>query len=529
MIRKCCNLIFLIPFIIILGTCEKIHSQNSEIIWSPDFVEAKGDRMGKILHDDGTNVYVFVYMLSKGKKEMTPGIIKMDSKMTPVIRKDYSASAPSGTDVYMIGMYYCGGKFIMLSYTTEKGFNGKVIQATSIDMATLNPLKESTIIWKMAITPGRFNKLDFTLSADSLSFALNSFDYKLQVDAKDKEPQRIFFKVFDSDLNVVNTREKILPYTNEQCKMLDYVLSNDGTVFYFGKNYTGKPGKEITKDKSDVVKANYNLVAFKCGKDGNDSETPIDMAENLLDNLSAVADPVSKKIMMFATYADLDKEPKFLTGYEFFRFNPESGSIETRQKHVFTPELIAQLDLMEHGFRSKKNSLFIPKTFNIWETLITTDGRLYFILENDFSWDAVYSKGIISILHDKDGNRKWINYIPKNQMINGGGYETLAYPSIITRDNKLVILYNDHDQIHKLDPFVVKDKARAFDSKSLATYMIAEINNEGIMNRRIYSTSEKMGTPVKTTQSLQGANNRYLLYGWKGHDNSNKIGVMNID
>ncbi len=501
-----------------------VTAQSPHITWSPDFIEERGEKVGNILYDDGTNVYVFAYLLSNRSKNITPGIVKMDAKMNPVLRQDYSANMPEKVDVYMLGMFYCGGKFIMLTYTKEKDVPGKTVYATTINLENLEAVNSAAEIWKVTTTKSRENMLGFTISPDTSHFVVTSFDNRLPGNNQiDKDEQVIKFKVLDSNLKKLNERSETLAYSNNNFNILDYIISNDGTMYYFAKQYFGKSGKEITKGK-----ANYNITILKYNPDKTNKEIMVELNESLLDNLSAVIDPASKDLIMFATYTEADISIQMLSDYEFFRINAATGNIITRKKHSFQPELIAQLKIMEPGFKAKKNLNVIPKTFNIFDTKTTSDGRVYFMLECDwYSGASRFSQGLITFLHDTDGNRKWFNYIPKYQLFSD--HNSFAHPAVAVHKDKIVIFYNDHDNIHKVDPIEKQINPKLFNNRDVNTLMIAEVDNSGKMSRRVFMTSEKMGTPVVTIRSMAGYQNRFLLYGSKLKKNSYKIGVFNIN
>lgn len=507
------SILILLTIVITTGS---LIAQTPKILWSPDFVEAKGDKVGNILHDDGQNVYIFVYMLLKGRKTMTPGIIKMDAGMNPVMRKDYSVDAPEKTEVFMLGMFYCGGKFIMLTYIKDTKTKGKTVYATTIDPVTLEPVTSSKEIWKL-ITKQTYAEgtLNYIVSNDSAHFMIAADDYITNK-----------FCIFNSDLKIINEQSDVIPYSNPEIELVHYFQANDATIYCIAKHFKVKRGREIAKGKE--AKADYTVEIFKYSPGKDKEQYSMEIKEGLLDNIYGAVDPATKDLIVFATYTDVNDEAKWLYNYDFIRINSQSGAIVTRTNHKFSAELISQLKLMEPDFRLKKEELVIPKTFNIFDIKVTADGRIYFVLERDYYFDNNrWTQGLITFLHDAEGNQKWFNYIPKNQTFTGPN--SFAHPALYIHKDKLVVFYNEHSNIAKSDPVENQSPSRMYNGRHDNTLMKVEIDNSGKATRQIFSSSVQLGTPVLTTHSVRGFNNRFLLYGSDLLKNSYKIGVYEVE
>ena len=101
-----------------------IIGQDFKIKWSEEFKEEKGDRLENVMFDDGTNIYVQVANVEKGKGKdrgdlfTIPGIIKLDANLKPVIRENYTTDVE---DMRLYGMFYVGGNFIMVTHKRTDG------------------------------------------------------------------------------------------------------------------------------------------------------------------------------------------------------------------------------------------------------------------------------------------------------------------------------------------------------------------------------------------------------------------------
>ncbi len=507
----------------------KVHSQNQQIIWSQEFVESKGDRMGNILHDSGTETYVFVYTLARGKK-ITPGIIKFDSQMKPLIRKDYSASIEKGTDVFMLGMFYCGGRFVLLTYIDDKATMTRKVFATVVDKVTLDPLQPAEEIWSY-VYDFRNMKLNvgYGISPDSSLFVLTTTSWDglaFSTTVQKSDMRYLTFKAFNSELKSVNERNALLNFPLLNVNIKDFVLCNDGTMVYASKDYNVGFVSEYTKNASKVKVANYNAMIRSYPSDGSNQEVKIDLGTSLLNNISLAPDPTSGDMIVFNTYNDIDNE--FLTGYGYLKFKTGTGEIVANKKLEFTQDIVKSVADKEALFKEQKGKLYIPKFYSINFSKVTEDGRVYLVLENNMVSGTEYtSQGTITMLHDLSGVRKWINYIPKLQVF--VGKTDYMYCTYIIKKDKIILLYNEHDNIKTSDPIEPKQRPRIFNSWVSSILMKAEIDNEGKMNRSIFGESKNMGTPIRIDRSKQGAQNRFFLYGWQIKEDTYKIGLVNFE
>lgn len=502
-----------------------VMAQKEKITWSPEFKEANGDIMGSILYDDGENVYMYVRNKKRGEKGITPGIMKLDSKMKAVHRQDFKASAE---EVRLIDIFYCGGKFIMLTHKYEKETNTSTVYGSSIGLPNLEVSGESVELWKVSAPLKRDFSISVMTSNDTTLFALRTF-----VEQKKNEKQMFAFKVYDGSFKEVHEKTIKLDYTEDQYDLKGITLSNDGTVTYFAKRYASTSKKETTRGDNREKQASYTLNIMKYAKDGSEKEYNVELGNKLMDNLAVATDPVSSDIMMIITHTDVKQ--KQLTGYDFLRISSTSGDVLSKKSHTFPQQLVEKMRLTEKPFIAEKNTSNIPKTFNVHEMHATADGRVYLVLENTFSitrssrnssYTVHYANGLLAMMFDLEGNVKWNAYIPKNQWYRSTyGY---LYPTIAYSKDKISIFYNDHIKNLAFDINNYTKRPAPFNSLNEMLLVRVDISNEGKVSRKVVQQSEKDGVPVKAYNCLQGSGDRFILYGETFKDNRCKIGVHQL-
>lgn len=513
-----------------------VNSQSNGILWSQEFIEAQGDRMDKIIYDSGTSVYVFVYTKIKGDR-IVPGILRLDSKMVAQQRKDYGAALTVKGEVMMLGLFYCKNNFVMLTYVDDKESNSRKVYAVLIDVETLEPKQAPKEIWQIAKKKGRDTNLGFKISGDTSVFVLNAtssiLHWQPEQGGWDAVKSTISFKVFDSNLNSLNERNTELKYTYDRYTRLDYFVNNDGNMFYFSKQFINNKKGTVMKNEDKKLVALYNLSVLQYHPNGMDKETSIYPGEKLIEDVSADFDPKSNDLILFIIYGDVENgertitELKYITSYEFIRFNSISGEITNRKVHEFSSSLVEILKVKENSGVLKK-TLFISNLFGINDVKVFEDGRVYLVLTRDYTSDVrKVSQGIICYMHDLEGNKKWENYIPKRQQFNQK--DDYIYSAIVYKSNKIIFLYNEHENVEKNDPFLPEVEPKIYDSWTNSVLMKVEINNEGVMTHGPLATSEQMNTSIRPAKSFVGKGDRFILYGWKIKDNSIKFGLMELN
>ncbi|MDQ3051444.1 MAG: hypothetical protein M3Q95_11205 [Bacteroidota bacterium] len=516
-------------FIILLNmTILRAFSQESAITWSPEFVEGKGDRMGQILHDNGDASYVFAYNLTR-KDKITPGIIKFNSSMQPVQRKDYNANVDQDTEMFLIGLFYCGGKFIMLTNTNNNKSKSMKVYATFIDQNTLDPISEAKEIMSIEDIYIDYKlKLRYVISPDSLSFGVLGITYEAKKMSMPtfKEPQKIIFKVFDSHLNTINERNMELECLLFKYNVVDYELDNQGTIVVISQEYIEAPTSSYRNSKNGKI-PNFDIFISSYSPEKANTKHKIALGSYFLNSISLELIPESENMIVFSTWRD-EYDKSRIMECNFLILNKKSCAIITQKKIEISKELIAEVNKKDDaGTAEFKRDIYLHSTFRVSELKATADGRIYVLLEQNFTDSPkIFSYGIITFLFDTTGEQKWAKYLAKKQVfVNNDLY---MYTSSIIKDDKIIILYNEHDKINENDPVLTDKKPRVFDSWTSSVLMQTELFNDGKMERKTLASSKVMGTPISIGRSKQGADNRYFLYGWQIKEDIYKIGLVNI-
>ncbi|MFM7080109.1 MAG: hypothetical protein ACKOYC_10020, partial [Bacteroidota bacterium] len=433
-------------FLLMIALClsaNTLIAQKVTIKWSEEFVEEKGEKLGQILYDDGSFIYVRVTNISKGERgkgtSITPGIMKLDKELKPVARENYTSDKD---DISLVDMFYMGGDFVMLTSKYEKASNTTEVFAVSIEKSTLKPKGKSVSLWKLSAPP----KINFNWNA-SLSDDSSSMILFATYDQKDSEKERFAYKVVGKDLSTFQEKQVELKYINEDFAILGYKVSKSGDLYILSKGYKDGAKGQVERGADKKKVATYDIVILKYGKDASEKEYRIPMGDKVMDTYAMANDPATDDLFVVGTFQAATEDG--VIGYFFNRINSKTGDVTSAKINQFPLSFIDKVNRLNDD-KSKGKSPGISKYFNITDLIVTPDDRLYALVEKRYSatttskygsYTTYYSNSIIAIQMDKNGTQAWMNHIPKSQFFNSlTAY--IYYSTMVTKD-KLYLFYND--------------------------------------------------------------------------------------
>lgn len=516
----------LIMVLLALGVSTfQVTAQKATIKWSEEFIEEKGEKLGEVLYDDGTYVYVRVTSITKGErgkgKAITPGIMKLDKDMKPVARENYTSDMD---DIDLQGLFYMGGNFVMLTSKYEKSSNSTEVFAISIDKNTLKPKGKTVSLWKLSAPPKKYFSWNATLSDDSSSMLLFA-----TYNQKDDEKERFAYKVVGKDLGTVQEKMVELKYANEDFSILSYKVSKSGDLYVLSKGYKDGAKKQVERGADKKKVATYDVVILKYGKDASEKEYRIPMGEKVMDAYAMSNDPATDDLFVVGTFQAATEDG--VIGYFFNRINSKTGDVTASKINMFPLSFIDKVNRLNDD-KSKGKSPGISKYFNITDLIVTPDDRLYALIEKRYSvtttskygsYTTYYSNSIIAIQMDKNGNQAWMNHIPKSQFFNSlTAY--IYYSTMVTKD-KLYIFYNDIEKNLAYNINSADEEPKRFNSMDDMYLMMVEIDAQGKMSRKQFVSTEKSGHPFYISGTKQTSPNHFIIYCYRFKKEINRLGL----
>jgi len=512
-------------FVIVSST----NAQKATIKWSEEFIEEKGEKLGEVLYDDGAHIYVRVTSITKGDrgkgKAVTPGIMKLDLNMKPVARENYTTDMD---DIDLQGLFYMGGKFIMLTSKYDKPSNTTEIFAVSIDQATLKPSGKPVSLWKLSAPPKKDYYWNASISDDSTSMLLFS-----TFDQKDEEKERFAYKIVNKDLATVQEKMIELKYVNEDFALLNYKVSRSGDLYVFAKGYKEGAKKQVERGADKKKVATYDVVILKFGKDGGEKEYRIPMGEKVMDAYALGTDPKTDDLFVVGTFQATTENG--VIGYFFNRINSKTGDVMASQINKFPLSFIDKVNRLNDD-KSKGENPGVSKYFNITDLIVTPDDRIYALIEKRYSvtttskygtYTTYYSNSIIAVQMDKQGNQSWINHIPKSQFFNS--LTAYIYYSTMIYKDKLYIFYNDIDKNLTYNINNADEEPKRFNAMDDMFLMMVEVDGQGKMSRKEFVSSEKSGHPFYISGTKQTRPNHFIVYCYRFRKEVNRLGLATFE
>ncbi|MEA3443216.1 MAG: hypothetical protein U9R19_00665, partial [Bacteroidota bacterium] len=263
----------------------------------------------------------------------------------------------------------------------------------------------------------------------------------------------LYFKMINSDLNVVESKRFEFPYIKSKLKLINYERGESGNYYFAIQTEPTKGKKSRRGGRAARISYNYSILVYNAKKDSlqdykisvkkfNPSSLMMTISENedvlafgfgTRRSSSAYSgvyfqriDPRTEKFIV-KNFLDFSKDRTFLA-----EFKQERNGTNESQWYSFTPGQVVQRD--NGGFVYLTEQCYTEKEV-IRDPKTKKETSAYFHHYND----------ILAISVDDENNMEWFRRIPKNQYsTNDKGY----YSSFTVKPvmNKLKILYNDHSK-----------------------------------------------------------------------------------
>lgn len=272
---------------------------------------------------------------------------------------------------------------------------------------------------------------------------------------KKNKDLKLYIELFDSKFKKLYSKSWT-PKVSDSQRMVnleDYALDNSGNVYILVKKYRDKYKESVKKGKKSV--SNYDLMILKYDVNGNLSKFSLENNGQFSygANLFLFEDDTPMVISRIATSGYEDAS---ITGLQYFLWNPEKKSFETKDYFWSDSEL------SEFGNWKKQKHPGLRKYFYSVAYQAHND-KITFLLENIWSADRrsfhekyrVIRHGcILSYTVDKKGNKIDHLFIPR--LVENG--IRLQPPILHIIDDKPYILYNDDIKNFNLSITKLRDR-----------------------------------------------------------------------
>jgi hypothetical protein len=356
----------------------------------------------------------------------------------------------------------------------------------------------------------------FQRSADSTKVMIFS-----ESPVRKKENTKIFFTIYDNDLQKIWSREAELPILDKFNYIYDYDMSNDGKVYVAVKHYDKEISKESVRRNSRKVPTYVYKMFIYEQKSPTAKEIKFDLNDNFVHG-TKIAFNKNNTITVAGLYKK--KASGNITGAFYVNLDPITGEIKNPKMAEFPTELLTLVDKDNFG-SDKKSDPGLYDEFRIRNILTRPDGSVDLVSEyydvetitrgnntgTGFSvtmtrTDYMYYYGdIINTNINKDGKATFTR-LPKNQkFLNSTIF--LGFSSFIYK-NDLIILYNDDKDNVDRDLEKKPDDIMKFKN---SVFVAATIDSKGNLKREAIFSNDDDDYITLPRNTIKATDNTYII------------------
>jgi hypothetical protein len=540
---------FLLIFLSLLS-----YSQTANIFWGDDMKIKRGTTDLNIITADKTGVYVQeggLRFFTIGFRNMT-GVKfrKFDKFYNEVYEEDYKSEL-KGKDLNRIMPFK--DKLYIFADNYDKKTKSFITYAAEIDKNS-GKLKAD---WKEIVTIPRENRSDdyeFTVvpSADSASLVLVA-------DISNKDFSSIKVLVMNENLEQKSLTDINLTYSKNTYSLQDVLFTADQKIVVSGKVY-----EEVVVKKKRTRLLFSKLSIEKYNLDGKkELDLPTVSAGKILISAKLVTNKAGD--LFVCGFFSNDAKTKEINGMLVNRIDLKTGNTIVSSEKIIDPSMIGTFDddndddndaeTKENKSSSKKakddddldgfSSDYLFRRVYVGQDnsilLIAEKYRFnsYTYIERSYSngtWSSravtvyQYTSGdLLTIKVQNDGNIKWVNVIPKNQVesirrsgpSNSGGLSFSSYYIIqggmpfyssfncLPYKNKLIYFFNDNNKNAQVTKIGDKVKSTYNFNKSSCYTVSLDLEN-GAVNRKFLFTNDDEPLAM-VRHGMQTGNEMYLI------------------
>lgn len=417
----------------------------SQIEWGP--LEKMKGYTSKLLPTSNENFYTLIHQGGSFGSFYLSRYDGFQLIATKRIKPVVNQSAAVIQEVFIIG----NQPYVFLS---DRIKDKEVLYAQAFDEKCEikgEPIKLSEFVYT---TNGLTSKGQF-----QVLFSKNSsfFCVEYTIPASKKENEKIGYKIFSSDFELVKQGEYQLPYFKDEAQISERFLSDKGDYFISVKLFDQDVKKSFFRDNSKLKE----IIIKHIGSEENSSYT-LNFDGKLITELKMSSDS-QNNIALIGLYTDKEKQLDGTKGVFSATIDLTKKTIVHTGFQEFSKDFITQdwtKRQLERSERQEEKGKGSPELtgFDIREIYSLKDGTVVGVLEQYVLQSVTYvdPRGFTRTMNyynyndlivfklSQEGQFNWLKRIPKNQTsVNDYGYLSSVFCYLDTKNN-LNIFFNDH-------------------------------------------------------------------------------------
>lgn len=485
-------------------------AQKPSIVLSPEIEIPKGYDFSKHEYSDMDGHYV---SYRKNRAKDPPAILlqKYDDKFRIIFNKELKLSDKNQVTMRFTSLKE---KFLWVTRLNDKKtdiatYKGRLINRDGV----VEPPKDLFSYKFDRNTP--YDLVEST-SKDSTLFA-----YCKTLDDDDNDDNsELYISVFDDQLNKKWEKKLHFPIENRKFSVLNFILTNDGSIFLLTRIDEFKGKKNIAIEDGEWKQAFKIKLYHLRSTDTTPKEFNIQLPDDLIKEVSISLNP-SGDLVLGGMYTAM--KSKLLKGIFYMKIKNADDSILFVKKKDFTSEQLAKMgdDVTDKNWKKEEG---VDSRFNFENILFFKDGSFSMIAEEKYeivttvsngktttTSTTYYAKDILCMNVDVSGEIKSITTIPKRQKMRLPNY---LYHSAMEMENGIAFFYNE-DEKNLAKDINLHEKLKYVTSMHDCASVVTVLDKDGKLTRSQLFNSQEVKTLMMPSECKSIGNSAMFILGSK--------------
>lgn len=429
--------------------------ENIEVEWGDPFNESKKSTPNSIFASDDTGFYLLSDKHRMGSYVHAKAYVSHFGNNAELLEEELLKLKIGKDEMDFEFLIPLNDVFYVFSSLIDKKEKKKIYYVQTIDKTTLKVNSDSR----------KFVEVPFIRRTDIHDI---DFNYKLSNDSSevivyhrvltnDEESSIYRYYIFNNELNIVRSREIVLPYNFSLFYIKGYVVDNNGGIHFLMK-YKMERKSNSKKKEYD----NYFSILSYYDDTTNDNEFKLSKNGKFIKKIKMNINE-SNELVIAGFYSDAEKNRQ--NGFFYYTFVVDQNVVLQDNYHPFDQKFLQENSVEYSVKKTEENPDGIGHklyNFEIDKIVFKKDGgtfimgeQRYYIKSTDTQsknaagrYDVSYMyfyRNIIAINIDKDGNLAWMETIAKKQESQSNSRGLSSYTPIFIGSNSYFI-YNDNPE-----------------------------------------------------------------------------------
>jgi hypothetical protein len=489
------------------------HAQKVKVSWSEE--SKKELEYGSLVQGNGLEMVKLCFETEGGlfsKKSVTPILSRYDHTLQEKGLKSFMVDQDG---IKFDNLLSIKNNLFLFTNRYDRKEKTTTFYSQKIDNRTLNPIGKAASLGVMdAISRNSQSKVQYEVSKDSskiMVFGLSPYSKK--------NNEKYYMAVYTNEMSKLWDNTVVLPYLDKFIDVLDYMVTNDGSVGVILKHYDKEIKREnVREDGARVPAYKTKLLLYAKGGD-KPKEFVLNLQDKYVHAMQLTAD-INNNLTLFGLYKN--KYDGYVSGYFVTMIDQKTMGIEVKKMEAFPADMLELVKKDKQGSDREKDP-GLSSHFMLADVVERADGSIDYLLEyyklvwrTRSSGNYVYSYpdyyyGDVIDIHVSSMAPTHFVRLPKWQHTpNTSLYSSFKAVSI---NNKLVLFYNDDRDNVERELEKKPDDMVKFDKSVLAMATIDQKNN--LTRNVVYNHREmKLTTCINVSKRL--STSKIGLYALKG-------------